>query len=138
MYCCGERLRVTRLVFNTNGYYKRVDFGFCQGCGTAHTFVYVISKGGRERERKFSGSTAIKEFKKYQRLKNNIRQGTRNNQNLSDKGHLSNEAAAYCICDFLKTRKVDANGFPVYLQIRRDFNNQYEVLNQVETIYSTM
>ena len=24
---------------------------------------------------------------------------------LSDKGHLSNEAAAYCICDFLKTRK---------------------------------
>ncbi|HIU85483.1 TPA: hypothetical protein IAD52_00755 [Candidatus Spyradomonas excrementavium] len=125
MYCCGERLRVTRLVFNTNGYYKRVDFGFCQGCGTAHTFVYVISKGGRERERKFSGSTAIKEFKKYQRLKNNIRQGTRNNQNV-------------CYGDFLKTRKVDANGFPVYLQIRRDFNNQYEVLNQVETIYSTM
>ena len=91
MYCCGERLRVTRLVFNTNGYYKRVDFGFCQGCGTAHTFVYVISKGGRERERKFSGSTAIKEFKKYQRLKNNIRQGTRNNQNV-------------CYGDFLKTR----------------------------------
>lgn len=125
MYCCGERLKVSRLIFNANGHYKRVDFGFCQECGTAHTLVYVMSKDGSDREKRFSGKTAIKEFKKYERLKNNTKHGSKSNQNVF-------------YGDFRKTRKKDEKGQPVYLQLRRNFNNQYEVLNKIQTLYSTI
>lgn len=120
MYCCGERLSVTRLVFRNNGYYKRVDFGFCQGCGTAHTLIYTMYKDGHDREKHFSGKIAINEFKKYQRLKNNTKQGSKSNQNVY-------------YGDFRKTRKKDKNGNPVYLQLRKNFSGDYEILNEIQT-----
>ena len=125
MYCCGEHLKVTRLVFRNNGYYKRVDFGFCQGCGTAHTLIYTMYKDGRDKEIHLTGSVALKEFKKYQKIKNNIRQGSKSNQNVY-------------YGDFRKTRKKDKSGAPVYLQLRKNFNGDYTVMNVIITKYSTI
>ena len=123
MYCCGEHLNVTRLVFRNNGYYKRVDFGYCQACGTAHTLIYTMYKDGHDKEIRFKGTTAIKKFKKYEQLKNHIRQGTKSNQNVF-------------YGDFLKTRKRDIKGNPIYMQTRKNFNGQYEILNTIQTKYS--
>ncbi len=125
MYCCGEHLKVTRLVFRNNGYYKRVDFGFCQSCGTAHTLIYTMYKDGRDKEIRFKGTTAIKKFKKYEKLKNNIRQGSKSNQNVY-------------YGDFRKTRQKDKSGAPVYLQLRKNFNGDYTVMNVIITKYSTI
>ncbi len=125
MYCCGERLTVTRLVFHNHGYYKRVDFGICQGCGTVHTLIYTMYKDGHDKEIHLTGAIAIKEFKKYEKLKNCSKQGTKTNQNVY-------------YGDFLKTRKKDKNGNTVYLQLRKNFNGQYEILNTIQTIHSTM
>ena len=110
MYCCGERLHVTRFVFQKNGFYKRVDFGFCQGCGTAHTLIYTMYKDGKDKEIHLTGSVALKEFNKYRKIKNNTKQGSKINQNVY-------------YGDFRKTRKRDKNGIPVYLQLKKNFKN---------------
>ena len=35
--------------------------------------------------------------------------------------------------DFMKTNRKDANGNPIYLQLRKNFNGQYEILNEINT-----
>ena len=121
MNCCGETLRVTRLIFNANGNYKRVEFGLCQECGKPQTLVYSMNKTGRDREKRFIGDTAVKEFRRYQRLKYSIKQGSKINQNVY-------------YGDFRKTRKRDKNGIPVYLQLKKNFNGDYIVLNEIQTV----
>lgn len=125
MYCCGERLNVARLIFNANGHYKRVEFGICQDCGTPQTLVYSMNKNGSDREKRFIGKTAIKEFQKYQRRKYSTKQGSFTNQNVY-------------YGDFRKTRKKDINGNAVYLQLQKNFNNQTHVLGEIKTIYSCL
>lgn len=125
MYCCGERLNVTRLIFNANGHYKRVQFGVCQDCGTPQTLVYSMNKNGIDREKRFIGKTALQEFKKYQRLKNNSKQGSFANQNIY-------------YGDFKRTNKKDEKGNPVYQQLRKNFNNQTEYLGEIRTFYSSL
>ena len=66
MYCCSELLKVTRLIFNTNGYYKRVEFAVCQNCGTPHTLVYTMRNDGKDKEKFFKGKIAVNEFKRYE------------------------------------------------------------------------
>lgn len=121
MNCCGETLRVTRLIFNANGNYKRVEFGLCQECGKPQTLVYSMDKTGKGREKRFTGGAAVKEFKRYQKLKNNTKQGGKSNQNVY-------------YGDFRKTRKKDKNGIPVYLQLKKNFNGDYIVLNEIQTV----
>ena len=121
MDCCGETLRVTRLIFNANGNYKRVEFGLCQVCGKPQTLVYSMNKTGRDREKRFIGDTAVKEFRRYQRLKCSTKQGNKRNQNVY-------------YGDFRKTRKKDKNGIPVYLQLRKNFNGDYVILNEIQTV----
>ena len=121
MNCCGETLRVTRLIFNANGNYKRVEFGLCQECGKPQTLVYSMDKTGKDREKRFTGGAAIKEFRRYQNLKNNTKQGSKSNQNVY-------------YGDFRKTRKRDKNGIPVYLQLKKNFNGDYIVLNEIQTV----
>ena len=77
-------------------------------------------KDGHDKEIRFKGTTAIKKFKKYEKLKNNIKQGSKSNQNVY-------------YGDFRKTRKKDKNGNPVYLQLRKNFNGDYEILNEIQT-----
>ena len=125
MYCCSELLKVTRLIFNTNGYYKRVEFAVCQNCGTPHTLVYTMRKDGKDKEKFFKGKTAVNEFKRYEKRKNFCRQGSFSNQNVF-------------YGDFLKTRKKDIKGNTIYEQTRKNFNGQYEILNTIHTNYSTM
>ena len=120
MYCCGDELSVVRLIFN-RGVYKRVEFGLCQDCGTAHLHLFVINSKGKIKSKFFKGKTALKEFKRYENLKNNCRQGTKTNQNVY-------------YGDFRKTRKKDKNGHPVYLQLRKNFNGDYEILNEIQTV----
>lgn len=122
MYCCGDELSVVRLIFNSNrGVYKRVEFGLCQDCGTAHLHLFVINSKGKIKSKFFKGKTALKEFKRYENLKNNCKQGTKTNQNVY-------------YGDFRKTRKKDKNGHPVYLQLRKNFNGDYEILNEIQTV----
>ena len=122
MYCCGDELSVVRLIFNSNrGVYKRVEFGLCQDCGTAHLHLFVINSKGKIKSKFFKGKTALKEFKRYEHLKNNCKQGTKTNQNVY-------------YGDFRKTRKKDKNGHPVYLQLRKNFNGDYEILNEIQTV----
>lgn len=125
MYCCGEQLRVTRLAFCKNGYSKTVKFAICQECGTVHTVIYTRYKDGHDKEIHLTGAIAIKEFNKYKKIKNNIRQGTKSNQNVY-------------YGDFRRTRKKDKKGNPVYLQLCKNFNGDYTVLNEIYTIYSAI
>lgn len=64
-------------------------------------------------------------IRRIEHKKNNTKQGTFSNQNVF-------------YGDFLKTRKKDSKGNPIYEQTRKNFNGQYEILNTIHTNYSTM
>ena len=42
-------------------------------------------------------------------------------------------AQNYYYGDFKKTREKDKNGNPIYIQLRKNFNNDFEILNKIET-----
>ena len=64
-------------------------------------------------------------IRRIEHKKNNTKQGSFSNQNVF-------------YGDFLKTRKKDIKGNPIYEQTRKNFNGQYEILNTIHTNYSTM
>lgn len=122
MFCCGSifKARFFYVLNNSSCFYRRLEFGICPQCGSVRFIDYKQFEGGKERIRTFSGKEARETLKKWEKKLKRTRYATFANQNVY-------------YGDFKKTRKKDENGNAIYLQLRKNFNNQYEVLNEVKT-----
>ena len=120
--CCNTSFSgVYRFVVqnNTNGY-RRIEFGICPKCGVYVYLDYRECSDGVIKTKSLRGKEALTKFNTWEKHLTSQKQGSYVNQNI----HYG---------EFRKTRRVDENGNPIYLQLRKNFNNEVEVLNEIHT-----
>ena len=121
LFCCNCRFigRFFRVLSNTNDFYRKIEFGVCPKCGTNQFSDYRIIMG-KVKQKIHSGKSAFNAFEKFLDKLSPIKMGTKSKQN-------------YYYGDFKLTRKKDSFGNPIYLQLRKNFNNVTEILGEVDT-----
>ena len=122
LICCNRHFRggYYRVLSNKQDFYRRVEYGICPCCGVYRFFDFRIVQG-KEKRKSLSGKDAELAFEKVIRTLRAEKYGTKANQNF----HFG---------DFKITGKKDENGNPVYIQLRRNFNNEAEILGEVNTV----
>ncbi|MBR6099199.1 hypothetical protein IKP85_05570 [bacterium] len=119
--CCNRRFSggYYRVLSNKPDFYRRIEFGICPNCGQYRLLDFRMTEG-KLQIRTFSGKNAESSFEKILKKLKQEKHGTKSNQN-------------YHYGDFKMSGKKDYSGNPIYLQLRRNFNNEAEVLGEVET-----
>ena len=120
--CCNRRFAggFSRVLVNSRDFYRKVEYGICPHCGCQKLRELRQVMGGSVRERLLSGREAETRYEKVVKNLSEIKHGNFANQN-------------FYYGDFKKTRRKDEFGNPIYLQLRKNFNNDVEVLGEVRT-----
>ena len=111
--------RFFRVLSNTKDFYRKIEFGICPKCGVNRFCDYRIVFG-KVTKKCYSGKSAYSMFEKILENLSHIKSGSKSKQN-------------YYYGDFKLTNKKDTFGNPIYLQLRKNFNNDIEVLGEVKT-----
>lgn len=101
-------------------FYRKIEFGICPCCKNFKFIDYRIINNDDTRIKTLSGKEAVSAYEKILKRVQKISSGSKSNMN-------------YHYGDFKKTKKVDEYGNPVYLQLRKNFNNESEVLGEIYT-----
>lgn len=119
--CCNRRFHGSyyRVLANREDFYRRIEFGICPCCGIYKFFEYRMFNG-EVKQKILSGNEAYKTFEKILNKLKEEKQGTKSNQN-------------FYYGDYKITKKKDSRGNPIYLQLKRNFNNESTILGEVET-----
>lgn len=122
LICCNRHFRggYYRVLSNRQDFYRRIEYGICPCCGVYRFLDFRIVMG-KERRKFLSGKDAELAFEKVIRSLRVEKCGTKTNQN-------------FYFGDYKVTKKKDVNGNPVYLQLRRNFNDEAEILGEVNTV----
>lgn len=123
LYCCSTHFMgsFSRVLYNTKNNYRKIEFGVCPVCGCSKFKDFIQGYNGKEVLKEFSGKTAQEKLNKWRKKLRNMTQGSWSKQNVY-------------YGDFRKTRKKDENGNLIYLQLRRNFNNEAEIIGEITTI----
>ena len=121
--CCNRRFGGTfsRVLVNNADFYRKIEYGFCPECGCEKLRELRQVNGGSVREKLLSGKEAKRRYQKILDKLEKIKHGNFVNQN-------------FYYGDFKKTRRKDKFGNPIYLQLRKNFNNDVEVLGEIRTV----
>lgn len=122
LFCCNNHFAgsFSRILFNTELNYRRIEFGICPVCGCLKFRDYKIDYSGKEKVNELSGKAANDRMVFWRKRLKSTKQGSWTKQNIY-------------YGDFRKTRKKDEFGNPIYLQLRRNFNNEAEIIGEVRT-----
>ncbi len=120
--CCNRLFSglIRRVLSMRTDFYRRIEFGICPHCGRYRFVDYRRGRCGQEHVKSLSGNEALHAYEKISEKLKSQKHGSKSNQN-------------YHFGAFKKTKRLDKYGNPVYLQIKRDFNNQDEILGEVDT-----
>ncbi len=123
LFCCNAHFvsSFSYVLLNTNSTYRKIEFGVCPICGCFKFKDYIQSYNGNEKVKLLSGKAANDRLNYWKKRLKNVKQGTKSRQNTY-------------YGDFQKTNRKDENGNPIYLQLRKNFNNQSEVIGEVKTL----
>jgi hypothetical protein len=102
-----------------------LEFGICPQCGCLKFKDFIIDYNGIETVHQSTGKHALQKLELWRKRINNTKYGTKSNQNVY-------------YGDFRKTSRIDENGLPIYQQLRKNFNGQSEVLNDIKTNLITL
>lgn len=121
LICCNRRFRggISRVLSNTQDFYRRIEFGICPNCGF-YRFMDVRMKQGKVNIKTLSGKAAEEKFEQISKKYKEMKHGSKSNQN-------------YHFGDFKLSRKKDENGNPIYLQLRKNFNDEAEIIGEIQT-----
>lgn len=128
LFCCNTHFvsSFSYVIFNTKYNYRRIEFGICPYCGAFKFRDYKQDYNGNEIIKDLTGKDAQTKLSQWRKKINSFRQqGTQSKQN------------AY-YGDFRRTNRRDENGNPVYLQLRKNFNNQSEVIGEIRTLKTNL
>ena len=125
--CCNRRFGggFLRVLENSRDFYRKVEYGICPSCGCKKFRELRQVMGGSVRERLLSGREAELRYEKVLKNLSEIKHGNFANQN-------------FYYGDFKKTRRKDELGNPIYIQLRKNFNNDVEVLGEIKTKVRTL
>ncbi len=120
--CCNRHFKAnfSYILNNSKYFYRAIEFAYCPNCHTAKFKDYVQFEDGSDFAKELSGKKAILTYEKWLKKINSQKYCSFANQNVY-------------YGDFKKTNRKDLNGLPIYIQLRKNFNNQSEILNVVET-----
>lgn len=104
----------------TSTLYRKIIFGRCPNCGNYVFKEYRQFENGLEDLKVLRGKAAQDRINRWTQKLKNQKSGSLSNQN-------------YYYGDFKKTGRKDSNGNPIYVQLRRNFNGQSEILNTITT-----
>ncbi len=121
LICCNRLFQggFHYVVSNTADFYRRLEFGICPNCGVYKFRDYRIIKDV-VRDKILSGKEAESAFEKFSQRLKDLKHGIKTNQN-------------YHYGDFKATARKDENGNPIYLQLRKNFNGDAEILGEIKT-----
>ena len=122
LVCCNRRFSggYYRVLSNKPDFYRRIEFGICPKCGQYRYMDFRLVEGVLK-IKTFSGKNAEIAFEKIVKKLRQEKSGTKSNQN-------------YYYGDYKLSGKKDYSGNPIYLQLRKNFNNEAEILGEVETV----
>lgn len=121
LFCCNAHFRSNYfcVLENNNFSFRKIEFGVCPVCG-AFKFRDYKQINGQELIKDLSGVKAQTQLNKWRKYFTKTKEGTKTKQNIY-------------YGDFRKTRKKDEFGHKIYLQLRKNFNNQAEIIGEVKT-----
>lgn len=127
LLCCNAHFMgsFSYVFFSRKYSYRRIEFGVCPNCGVFKFRDYKLDFTGKEIIKDLTGKEAQTKLNHWRKKINSNIQGTKSKQNTY-------------YGDFQKTNRKDENGNPIYLQLRKNFNNESEVLGEVKTTISTI
>lgn len=120
--CCNTLFKgsFSYIFLNSEYTYKSIQFGICPHCGALKFREYRQDYNGKEYVKDLTGKEAQTKLNQWKRRLNFQHQGTKGNQNIF-------------YGDFKKSSRKDRNNNPIYLQLRKNFNNQTEIIGEIET-----
>lgn len=127
--CCGRQFYAAeKILLPARGkLYRCLEYGHCPNCATAVSRLIEQDKRYEIKAQDRRGKKADRAYEKavIQRKRHleTVPQGTKSGEN-------------FFYGDFRKTSRLDENNQPIYVQLRRNFNNKAEVLGEVLTHYS--
>ena len=129
LLCCGMRFfSAEKIVLpQKDKLYRCLEYGFCPHCGCKVSRLIEQDKNYNIRIKERRGIKAQSAYEKalLQRKKY-----------LETAAYGSKIAENFFYGDFKKTRRKDDHNQPVYVQVRKNFNNKSEILGDVVTLYS--
>lgn len=120
--CCNNHFNgsFSRVIINNSTNYHRIEYGICPICNVAKFREYKQYHDGTDSLKEYNGVIAEAKLKALIKRLEEMPYGSWAKQNI-------------WYGDFMRTNKKDQNGNNVYIQLRRNFNGQYEVLNEINT-----
>lgn len=120
--CCNSLFNgsFSYVLFSSKDNYRRIEFGICPRCGCLKFKDYRYFYDGTDKVRYLTGKAALQKLEYWRKKVAQAKQGTRGNQNVY-------------YGDFQKTSRRDENGNTIYLQLRKNFNDQSEVIGEIRT-----
>lgn len=120
--CCNTHFAgsFSRIIVNNSTNYHRIEYGVCPICNVAKFREYKQFHDGTDSLKDYTGVIAEAKFRAFIKRLEDMPCGNWTNQNV-------------WYGDFSRTNRKDANGNWIYLQLRKNFNGQKEVLNEIYT-----
>lgn len=106
--------------------YRCLEYGHCPNCGT---------RVSRLVEQDYSYEIFVKEKRGIQALRAYEKAVKQRKKHLDSKGSGSKSNENFYFGSFKKTKRFDENNLPVYVQLKKNFNNKTEILGEVVTNY---
>lgn len=128
LVCCGLQFFAAKKIIlpQRDMLYRCLEYGFCPSCGTD---VARLVEQNRSYEIFVKEARGIKAKRIFEKA-------LIQNEKMKASFQGSKIAENYYYGDFRKTRRKDANNQPIYLQIKKNFNNKSEILGEIVTHYS--
>ncbi len=129
--CCGKQFYAAEKVVlpKQDKLYRCLEFGYCPNCG---------SRVSRFIEQDTDYEIYVREKRGIQALRAYEKAKCQRKRHLSAVGVGTKTGENYYFGVFKKTRRLDCHNQPVYIQVRKNFNNKTEVLGDVITYYSSL
>lgn len=120
--CCNSLFTgsFSYVLFSSKDNYRRVEFGICPHCGCLKFKDYRVFFDGTDKVKYLTGKAALQKLEYWRKKISEDKHGTKGNQNVY-------------YGDFQKTNRRDDNGNLIYLQLRKNFNDESEVIGEIKT-----
>lgn len=127
--CCGQHFYAAEKIVlpKKDKLYRCLEYGHCPNCGIRVSRLIEQSVNYEVTVKERRGVKALRAYEKaqiqHERNMESVKNGTWNGEN-------------YYFGAYRKTSRFDSHNQPIYVQLRKNFNNKTELLGDVVTRYS--
>lgn len=130
LLCCGKQFFAAEKIIlpKNDKLYRCLEFGFCPNCGTRVSRFIEQDKDYQVNVKERRGIKALRAYEKAVLQHNRfVKQTCKTGSKASENFYFG---------AFRKTKRFDEHNQPIYVQLKKNFNNKTENLGDVITHYS--